>query len=48
MRTTDPSIINFQEKFDLTGKAIVISGTCGLIGRTASNNMLVEGGWTGW
>jgi NAD(P)-dependent dehydrogenase (short-subunit alcohol dehydrogenase family) len=33
MRTTDPSIIDFKNKFDLTNKVIVISGSCGLIGK---------------
>lgn len=33
LRTTDPTQINFREKFELTGKVIVISGSCGLIGR---------------
>ncbi len=33
MKTTDPSKIDFKQKFDLTGKVIVISGACGLIGR---------------
>ncbi len=33
LRTTDPSLINFREKFELRGKVILISGACGLIGR---------------
>jgi len=33
LRTTKAEEINFKEKFDLTGKVIVISGGCGLIGR---------------
>lgn len=33
MRTTDPGIIDFKKKFDLTDKVIVITGACGLIGR---------------
>ncbi len=33
MRTTDPGIIDFKKKFDLTNKVIIISGACGLIGR---------------
>lgn len=32
-RTTDPTIIDFKKKFDLTDKVIVITGACGLIGR---------------
>jgi len=32
-RTTDAASVNFREKFDLSGKVIVISGGCGLIGR---------------
>lgn len=32
-RTTDPNQIDFKAKFDLTGKVIVITGACGLIGR---------------
>ena len=32
-RTTDPNEINFRSKFDLSGKWIVITGACGLIGR---------------
>lgn len=32
-RTTDPSQINFKEKFDLEGKVIILTGACGLIGR---------------
>lgn len=33
LRTTDPTQIDFKQKFDLSGKAIVITGGCGLIGR---------------
>jgi NAD(P)-dependent dehydrogenase (short-subunit alcohol dehydrogenase family) len=33
MKTTDPSGIDFRKKFELTDKVIVISGSCGLIGR---------------
>lgn len=32
-RTTDPTEIDFRAKFDLTGKVIIITGGCGLIGR---------------
>ncbi len=32
-RTTDPSKIDFRQKFELQGKVIVITGACGLIGR---------------
>lgn len=32
-RTTDPFEIDFKKKFDLTGKVILITGACGLIGR---------------
>lgn len=33
MRTTNPEEINFKDKFSLEGKAIIISGGMGLIGR---------------
>ena len=33
LRTTDPNEIDFRSKFDLTGKWIVITGACGLIGK---------------
>jgi len=33
LRTTDPSQIDFKQKFDLTDKVIVLTGACGLIGR---------------
>jgi NAD(P)-dependent dehydrogenase (short-subunit alcohol dehydrogenase family) len=33
LKTTDATQIDFTKKFDLTGKVIVISGACGLIGR---------------
>ena len=36
LRTTDPSAIDFRKKFDLSGKVIVITGACGLIGRAFS------------
>ena len=34
--TTDPTQIDFKKKFDLTGKVIIITGACGLIGRAFS------------
>ena len=33
LRTTDPTAIDFKKKFDLSGKVIIITGGCGLIGR---------------
>lgn len=33
IRTTDPFQIDFKKKFDLSGKVIVVSGGCGLIGK---------------
>jgi NAD(P)-dependent dehydrogenase (short-subunit alcohol dehydrogenase family) len=33
MRTTDPTVIDFRKKFDLTDKVIIITGGCGLIGK---------------
>jgi NAD(P)-dependent dehydrogenase (short-subunit alcohol dehydrogenase family) len=33
LRTTDPGLINFREKFELGSRVIVITGACGLIGR---------------
>lgn len=33
LRTTDPTLVNFKEKFDLTDRVVVITGGCGLIGR---------------
>lgn len=32
-RTIDPRTIDFKKKFDLTGKVVIITGACGLIGR---------------
>jgi len=32
-RTTDPFEIDFKKKFDLTGKVVLITGACGLIGK---------------
>ena len=44
LKTTDASKINFKEKFDLTGKVIVISGGCGLIGRAFCEAVAQFGG----
>ncbi len=44
LRTTNPEQINFKEKFDLTGKVIVISGACGLIGRAFCEAVVQFGG----
>lgn len=33
LRTTDPGLIDFKKKFDLSEKVIIITGGCGLIGR---------------
>ncbi len=44
LRTTDPSKINFKEKFNLSDKVIVISGGCGLIGRAFSEAVAQFGG----
>ena len=44
MKTTDPTIIDFKKKFDLTGKNIVITGACGLIGRAFCEAVLQFGG----
>lgn len=35
-RTTDPRDIDFRNKFELTGKIVVISGACGLLGKAFS------------
>ena len=43
-KTTDATKINFKEKFDLTGKVIVISGGCGLIGRAFCEAVAQFGG----
>jgi len=43
-RTTDPSKIDFKEKFSLKGKVIVISGACGLIGRAFCEAVAQFGG----
>lgn len=44
IKTTDPTQINFKEKFDLKGKVIVISGACGLIGRAFCEAVAQFGG----
>ena len=33
MKTTDPTIIDFRKKFELTDKVVIITGACGLIGK---------------
>lgn len=43
-RTTDPSVIDFRKKFDLTDKVIVITGACGLIGRAFCEAVAQFGG----
>ena len=43
-KTTDPSIIDFKKKFDLSGKVIVITGACGLIGRAFCEAVAQFGG----
>lgn len=43
-RTTDPSRIDFKKKFDLTGKVIVMTGACGLIGRAFCEAVAQFGG----
>lgn len=42
-RTTDPEKINFKDKFDLTGKAVIISGGMGLIGKAFAEACLQFG-----
>jgi NAD(P)-dependent dehydrogenase (short-subunit alcohol dehydrogenase family) len=44
IKTTDPTKINFKEKFDLSGKVIVISGACGLIGKAFCEAVAQYGG----
>ncbi|MDP2175515.1 MAG: SDR family oxidoreductase [Bacteroidota bacterium] len=34
IKTTDPSTINFKDKFSLDDKVIIITGACGLVGRS--------------
>ncbi|GIV28445.1 MAG: short-chain dehydrogenase [Bacteroidia bacterium] len=43
-RTTQTSEINFKEKFNLSGKVIVITGACGLIGRAFCEAVAQFGG----
>lgn len=43
-RTTDPTVINFKEKFDLSNRVIIISGGCGLIGRSFCEAVAQFGG----
>lgn len=44
-KTTDPVQIDFQKKFRLEGKCIVISGACGLIGRAFCEAVAQFGGY---
>jgi NAD(P)-dependent dehydrogenase (short-subunit alcohol dehydrogenase family) len=44
IRTTDPTQINFREKFELVGKTIVITGACGLVGRAFCEAVAQFGG----
>lgn len=44
IRTTDPTKIDFKEKFSLKNKVIIISGACGLIGRAFSEAVAQFGG----
>ncbi|MCB0761545.1 MAG: SDR family oxidoreductase [Flavobacteriales bacterium] len=44
IRTTDPIPIDFKKKFDLSGKVIVITGACGLIGRAFCEAVAQFGG----
>ena len=43
-RTTNPSSIDFKKKFDLSGKVIVITGACGLIGKAFCEAVAQFGG----
>jgi NAD(P)-dependent dehydrogenase (short-subunit alcohol dehydrogenase family) len=43
-RTTNASEINYKQKFDLSGKVIIISGGCGLIGRAFCEAVAQFGG----
>lgn len=45
IRTTDPTKIDFKKKFDLSGKVIIISGGCGLIGRAFCEAVAQFGGY---
>jgi len=44
LRTTDPFQIDFRKKFDLTGKVIILTGACGLIGRAFCEAVAQFGG----
>lgn len=43
-RTTDPSEIDFKTKFELSGKTVIITGACGLIGRAFCEAVVQFGG----
>lgn len=44
IKTTDSSKIDFKKKFDLTGRVIIITGACGLIGRAFCEAVAQFGG----
>ena len=43
-RTTDPTQINFKDKFNLENKVVIITGGCGLIGRAFCESVAQFGG----
>lgn len=49
MKTTDPTIIDFKQLYDLTGKVIIITGNKGLIGRAFEEACIQHGATViGW
>lgn len=44
LRTTDPTIIDFKEKFSLEGKVIIVTGACGVVGRALCEAIAQFGG----
>lgn len=44
LKTTNPNLIDFKQKFDLTGKVIVVTGACGLVGRAFCEAIAQYGG----
>lgn len=43
-KTTDPSGIDFKEKFSLAGKVVVVTGACGLVGKAICEAVSQFGG----